>query len=149
MGFIIVPTTAYPDTPLSLPHYCSFCVQDDGGGGQITINGLGVTSSLVAGTTDLKTFFTGLGLMWRSNPLLRAFRAVPAGTTTAAMNQFINNLEINSYFIAGNGVAGALGFTYLINLGSGGATTPYLSIAGPSVAGIWRVDLKLRHSITN
>lgn len=149
MSFIIVPTTSYPDTPLSLPNLCSFCVQDDGSGGAITINGLGVTSSQVAGTSDLKTFITGLGLTWRSNPLLRAFRACPAGTTTAAMAQFLNNLDINSYFVAGNGVAGALGFNYLINLGSGGASTPYLEVAGPGVAGIWRVDLKLRHSITN
>lgn len=144
MSFIAVPVTSgSPTQGYSTPTRCSFCVQDDGGGGQILVNMLGVTSALVSSAVDLGTLF---GTSFRSIPLKRAFRSVT--TLLAACDQFNTYLNINANFINGVGVAGALGFTYLQGvISSGPANAVYLGIAGPSIAGIWRVDLALRSSI--
>ena len=149
MSFIMVPSAGSPAGAISLPNYCSFVVQDDGSGGNVYLNGLGVGTAQVTSAVDLKTFITGLGLTWRSDALLRAFRAVASLSTIDSMNQFLTYLDISYFFLNGVGTTQDLGFTPLLGLSGGGASTPYMNIAGPGAAGLWRVDLKLRHSITN
>lgn len=151
MSFVIEPLVAVPDTPVSLPNYCSFVASDDGSGGQVLINGQGVVNAVVTGAVDLKTFFTGLGLPFRSYALLRAFRAIYTGSALqqAACDQFLANLEVVITPIGGSGIAAMPSLTYIVGAGSGPANAPYLVLVGPSVSGRWRIDLRLRHSTTN
>lgn len=149
MSFIMVPSASNTTMVVSQPDMCSFVVQDDGGGGNVYLNGLGVGNAQVSNAVDLKTFVTGAGVLWRSEPLRRAFRAVASASILDAIPQLLNNLDISYYYLNGVGTTQDLGFTYLIGLSGGGSTTPYLSMGGPGAAGLWRVTLRLRHSITN
>lgn len=139
MSFIAVPVASgSPTAGFSTPNRASFCVQDDGSGGQILVNGLGINAPTVSFAVDLKTLFGAAA--WHSRPLLRAFQN--CASLEAVNNQINTWLNFSSVFINGVGVAGALGITPLLVSGY-----MFLGIAGPSVAGIWRVDLQLRHSI--
>lgn len=143
MSFAVIPvTTTYPTTGYSTPSRVSFCIQDDGTSGQMYVNGLGVTSASVGQAVDLATTF---GAAFRSRLLLRAFGSVP--TQQAATDQFNTYLNFSSVFLGSQGPAGSLAIVYLWGVGGGPVNVPYLSIAGANVAGIWRVDLQLRHSI--
>lgn len=147
---MIAPGSSPPVDVFSLPNAVSFCVTDSGAGGQINLNGLGIGSGTVAGAVDLKSFFaTGTPVLFRSIPLLRAFRAVNPATTAVAEAQLVNNLHITIYPNGSNGLAAMPAVNYLVGLPSGPANVPYLVLNGPSVAGTWRVDIELRHSLTN
>lgn len=152
MAFTVIPvSTGYPVGGFSFPNRVSFGVSDDGGGGQVYINGLGVTASStlpVAGATDLKTLFAAGSVSFQSIPLMRAFRLLTASTNTAAYQQFNTYLEVLINGCNSSGYAGVPAIVPLAGLG-GNTSVPFLAIGGPSVAGLWRVDLKLRHSITN
>lgn len=153
--FPVIPTTAYPQTGYNLPDLISICVQDaDGTGGTLYLNGVGVVNGV--DIFDLKTLFTNVSLPFSSYPLLRAFRSVPAATGNAsALAQFSKNLEINYYPIVGVAdPAFALRFQPIAGIGGGPATAPYLQIVVPAggeeyAGDVWRLNLKLRHSITN
>ena len=151
----VVVTTGYPVTGFSLPDLISLCVRDaDGTGGTLYLNGVGVVNGV--DIFDLKTLFTAAGLPFNSIPLLRAFRSVPAATGNAsALAQFSKNLEINYYPTVGVAdPAFALRFQPIAGIGGGPATAPYLQIVAPSGGGgyagdIWRLNIKLRHTVTN
>jgi len=143
MSFTVEPVTnVQPTTGYSTPDRASFCVTDSGAGGQILVNGLGVTSGVVGTAVDLATLF---GTAFRSIPLLRAFKA--ATTAQKACDQFNTYLNIAWILIGNAVVAGTPQFAYALGGGGGPTDVPYLSISGPSIASTWRIDLSLRHSI--
>lgn len=148
MGFTVVPIgNSTPVDAFSLPNMCSFVVDDTGAGGQVNINGLGVTSALVSGAIDLKTYF---GAAFRSLGLLNAFRAItPGGGNQAAELALVPRLEVVIYPVGAVGLAAMPAVNYLGGLPSGPDNVPYLTLNGPGVSGTWRVELKLRHSITD
>jgi hypothetical protein len=142
MGFVIVPVDSSPTTKYSQPDRVSFVVADDGGGGQILLNGLGITSGSVANAVDLATLF---GTAFRSIPLLRAFKVT--ASAQAACDQFFQNLNIQINAIGGTGTSTMPSVSLTWGVGGGPANAPYLIIIGPAVVGEWRVDLQLRHSL--
>lgn len=150
MAFIIVPFGAgVPVDAFSFPNAVSLAVSDDGGGGQIYINGLGVTNSILAGATDLQTYF---GSSFRSIPLLKAFRklvGVNGNQNQLAEQQFCTNLKISIVPVNGAGVVALPNLVYLGGIGGAPVTTPLLSFQGPAVSGNWRIEIGLRHSITD
>jgi hypothetical protein len=149
MAFIVIPFgSGTPRDAFSFPNAVSICVSDDGGGGQVFINGLGITSGTLAGAVDLKTYF---GSSFRSTPLLRAFRAL-VGVTGGNQNQLTeqqlcNNLRIS--FIPIVATTAFPNIAYLAGTGGAPVTTPLLSFQGPGVSGQWRIEIEFRHSITN
>ena len=147
---MIAPGSSPPVDVFSLPNAVSFCVTDSGSGGQINLNGLGVGSGTVAGAVDLKTFFgTGTPVLFRSIPLLRAFRVLTnPGTNLAAETQLVNNLHITIYPNGGTGLAAMPSVSYNGTVGAA-PNVPFLQLNGPAVSGTWRVDIELRHSLTN
>lgn len=147
MSFVIVPLgSSTPVDAFSLPNSCSIVVDDSGSGGQVLINGLGIVNPTVSGAVDLKTFF---GTAFRSIPLLRAFRALIAGGgNQQAENALVPLLDISMYPVGATGLAAMPAINYLGGLVSN-PNVPFLAINGPAVSGTWRVDLKLRHSITD
>lgn len=148
MGVGIVPFSnlSAPAGSISYPNRVSLCFFDDGGGGQILLNGLGVDSGMVASALDLKSIFTSNSQPFVSYPLLSAFRRLSADTSLAAMLQLVKEVEISIVALS-TAVTIEPSITYLSNLAV--ANVPFLQIAGPTVAGTWRIELKLRHSITN
>lgn len=148
MSFVIIPIGgSTPNDAFSLPNSCSVVVSDSGSGGQVLINGLGISTGVVTGAVDLKTYF---GSAFRSIPLLRAFRAIaPGGGNQAAENALVPLLDITVYPVGATGLAAMPAINYLGGLPNGPNNVPYLAINGPAVAGQWRVDLKLRHSLTD
>jgi hypothetical protein len=141
---------------VSLPEMIGFAISDDGGGGDIYLNGQGVVNPTVVGAADAKTIFTSAGLLFRSIPLLRAFRLLyRTPNDAAAEEQFQNNLDISIYPIGGTDGATA-GFPVVqanSSLPGAAVNIPYLHFQRPGgeggVAGLWRVELRLRHTITN
>lgn len=134
-----------PVDPFSLPYSVSIACEDDGAGGDIFINGLGFNNPSPAGAVDLKTFFGATA--FKSYPLLRAFRKILTATATAAQNQLVPALDIGIYpLVAGLTAIPGVDFTFTQ---SGSTIAPLVKLVGPSVAGFWRVEIRLRHSITN
>lgn len=149
MSLTAVPTIgplSGPTAAISLPNMVSFCVQDSGAGGQIFVNGLGVVNALVAGAVDLKTFF---GTAFNSGALLAAFKTLTGNLVGAPAGQLVPGLEITIVPHGNPGLAAMPAVTYLVGIGAGPVQAPYVAIAGPGVAGTWRVNIRLRHSITN
>jgi len=149
MAVTVVPVDSGQQSGgISLPDYCSFCISNSGGDvGQVLINGMGVTSASIVNAFDLKTMFTSAGFTFRSYPLLRAFRIV--GTVADAHTQFVTHLDINSFLMGAVGATTGIGIDYLHGIGGGPSNVPYLGISVPDANAIWRVDLRLRHSIMN
>lgn len=146
---MIAPGSSPPVDVFSLPNAVSFCVTDSGSGGQINLNAQGIGSGVVAGAVDLKSFFaTGTPVLFRSIPLLRAFRLLTVGTNLAAETQLVNNLHITIYPNGGSGLAAMPSVNYSGTLPNA-SNVPFLQLNGPAVSGTWRVDIELRHSITN
>lgn len=149
MSFIAVPTlgpAAGPTAAISLPNMVSFCVQDSGAGGQLYLNGLGVLNAVVAGAVDLKTFF---GTFFNSTALLSAFKTLTGALISQPAGQLVPALEITVVPVGSVGLAAMPAVSYVSGIGSGPSQAPYVAIAGPGVAGTWRVNIRLRHSITN
>jgi len=147
---VVQVSTGYPTSGFSLPDLISLCIRDDDGtGGALYLNGLGVTN-ILNNSFDLKLLFTGVGLVFNSYPLLRAFRAVNAATGNAEMlAQVAKYLEINYYPIAGGAIP--LRFVPIAGLGGDPPTVSYLQIiaAVGTIGDTWRLNLKLRHTVTN
>lgn len=146
MGVGIVPWTpgsSVPTSSFSYPNRASLVFFDDGGGGSLLINGLGVTG---VGFSDLRTIFTSNGALFNSIPLLSAFRRLTANTDYAAQAQLISRLDVAIETINNSVLAPAI--NYLGGTG-GNDFVPFLAIDGPAAVGTWRIELKLRHSITN
>ena len=151
MGVGIVPFSSPSNqvNSYTLPNAVSLAFFDDGGGGQIYLNGLGILNADLAGAVDLKTLFqTTNGVVFRSYPLLNAFRRLTTNTSVAAMNQLVQGLRVAVFPMAVGGSSVLPQLSYLAAIG-GIDNVPFLSIAGPAVAGTWRVDISLRHSMTN
>lgn len=153
MAFTLIPTNSgYPTTGYSLPNMVSFCVEDDGAGGEILINGQGINDPTVADAVDLKTMFTGVSKNFNSIPLLRAFRIIPSTLLQDGLDQNIKNLEI-SFYQVGQAATGSTGLLFIPIVGAVGGpdNVPYLVINAPGAdsATQWRIELKLRHSITD
>lgn len=148
MSFAFVSTgVGSPVDPFSLPNAISLAVQDDGGGGTIFLNGLGFNAPALANAVDIKTFFSTAGVTFRSGPLLNAFRRIRTATAQAAQNQLVPSLDIGIYpLVAGADKIPAFNFDYTQ---SGSTIAPLVTLIGPAVAGFWRVDIRLRHSITD
>lgn len=156
------PVTVSSGNPfggISQPDLVSLCVADaDGTGGDVYLNGLGVTSGLLANTYDLKSLFTGAGLLFNSIPLIRAFRQIfGSNASLQAWRQLVSNLEVSYYALVAGASApiSALTLRFDQTLATvNGVVVPLLHIQAPAggegyVGDTWRVDLKLRHSITN
>lgn len=145
----------------SLPDYVSFAIQDDGSGGSLWINGLGVNGGPIRGgdtVTDLKTFFVGNSALFRAVPLLLAFRRLHGKvsyTNDDAQAQFLAFLNVVITPLVSTPQSNEVpALWYGVNQSSNGAgDVPYFGIQGigdgETGAGIWRVDMRLRHSITN
>jgi len=142
---------------ISLPEVAVFCISDNGAGGDLYINGLGVADGDVTGALDLESIYTDSGLLFKSLPLLRAFRALFGTPTDAAAElQFQQFLDIKVWSPttgSDNGFAGVPTFGAKAGLPGGPANVPYLHIFRPggegAVAGQWHIELKLRHSIAD
>lgn len=150
MAFIIVPSaSAAPIAAFSFPERVSLVMSDDGGGGDIFLNGRGVLNAALTGAVDLKTFFvTTISALFRSGPLLSAFKQLVTQTDNAACAQLVRSLDITIVPVDAGGRANIPHTTYLGAVG-GLEGVPFLKFSGPAVAGSWRVDITLRHSITN
>lgn len=160
---VIPPNSGYPVNGFSLPDMISFCVDDDGTGGQINLNGLGIVSPTVTGAVDIKRMFTDVGLLFNSYPLLNAFRKLspPTGGSPAALAQLVKQVEVNivRQSLNGSTVYPDQPAVFPVAIGSPDAAigVPFLAIVrelsnageGPGSPGIWRVALKLRHTTTN
>ena len=144
MAFALVPSgSGSPLDSFSLPNAVSLVCSDDGNGGALLINGLGFTG---AGLADLKTFF---GSAFRSTPLLNAFRRILTASATVAERQLVPAIKVTIVPLDVGGVPiGVPGVDYTF---TSNATTiaPGVELNGPGVAGYWRVDIELRHTITN
>jgi hypothetical protein len=158
MSLIILPTNGgYPTGGYSLPERVSFVVADtDGSGGSVYLNGRGVTTGTVAGAYDLRDIFISAGLLFNSIPLLNPFRSIPpVAQLEDVQNQLLKGLEVTFYGITG-GPAAPLNLRIATISGLGGAPVdvPFLQIiaaaGGEGYTGdAWRVDVRLRHSVTN
>ena len=146
MSFTLVSAgIGSPVDPFSLPNTVSIACQDDGSGGTIFINGLGFNAPALANAVDLKTFFGAAA--FKSYPLLKAFRKILTATAAAAQNQLVPALAISIYpLVAGLAAIPGVDFTFTQ---SSTTIAPLVGLIGPSVAGFWRVEMRLRHSITN
>lgn len=150
MSFTMISALVGSNSPVdafSYPNRVSFCVGDSGSGGTLNVNGLGVNDPIVGGAMDLATFFTPA--YFRSIPLLAAFRAIPVANANVAEVQLVQELEVTIVAVSGT-VTKNPAINYLgLGPGSGPTVnTPFLQIIGPAVTGSWRVDLRLRHSLT-
>jgi hypothetical protein len=157
MSLIIVPTSGgYPTGGYSLPERVSFVIADsDGSGGTIYINGLGVTTSDEPGVYDLKKIFTAVGMLFNSLPLAGAFKKVSAATLEAVQDQLLKGVSFSFYGFSASAPAPLnLRFGTLNGVGSIPAYVPLLEIEAPNggegyTGDTWRVDINLRHSVTN
>ena len=161
MGFTVVSPASggvrvgVPVDGISLPDLISIAVVADGNAGtDIYLNGAGVLNATVAGAVDLRTLFTSAGLLFESTQLLRAFRPIynpQSPTNIDAELQFLSHLDVNITPLTGSNVI--FGITYLVGLPNGPANVPYLHLVNPGSggegAGTWRVDLRLRHTVTD
>lgn len=153
MSLLLVPSGVGPTTdPVLTPEYISVCVEADGDGGQLYLNMMGVNDPTVTDAADLSTFFGKLITMF---PISRAFRQlyIPAsGISLTAMAgvQIRNNLAVTIYPLSVDAVV--LGVGYSASKVSG-VQVPFLEFISNGVGEgdpqIWRVDLQLRHSITD
>ena len=155
MGFTVIPpSTSSPVSGISLPDLVSICVVADGNAGtDIYLNGGGILNATVTGAVDLKTLFTSNGLLFDSAQLLRAFRPIYTANPSNddAERQFLKLLDLNITPLEGSNVI--FGINYLVGLPNGPVNVPYLRLINPGSGGegggTWRVDLRLRHTITD
>lgn len=153
MSLLLVPASVSPTSdPVLTPEYISVCVEDDGAGGTLLLNMMGVNDPTVSGAKDLSTFFGKLVTMF---PVARAFRQlyIPAsgeGLDSEAAIQIRNNLAVTIYPLDVQEVVLGVGYS---GAKVGNVQVPFLELVSSGVgeAGplIWRVDLQLRHSITD
>jgi len=137
----------YPTLGISLPEMLSFCISDDGTGGSLAIS-VGVAS---IGGIDLKEEFENAGLIWHSQPLEMPFRRsllIPENNDQA-LKQIVSRVAVIVTPSAGTGIYELPDVSYADASG-----TPVVTFTRPNggeapPTGIWRVEFRLRHSITN
>ena len=149
-------SSAHPRGAISLPDEVSLGLEDtDGTGGDIFINGVGLHDP-VNGLYDLQTIFTGAGLLFNSIPLLRAFRRLRAtDTVDQGWRQLLSNLELIVYPLVVGGLTDAFNLRLdqtAVTLS--GINFPEVRVFAPAggegyTGDSWRLELKLRHAITN
>jgi hypothetical protein len=166
-----VGATNYEATIVSKPDLFSFCVRDTGGGGAnptLYINMAGVNDPTVATAVDLQTFYaggypnsTGFGPpvpIFQSIPLARAFGLLPfaaaagqPGRTGQGGEALVPKILVTAVPLGTS--QSLLGIDYdVTSVGApAGMCVPYLVLIGQGGegSGYWRVDITLRHSITN
>lgn len=144
VGIVPVNSSA-PVFGRSYPNRVSLAFFDDGGGGNLFLNGGGISG---VGVYDLKTLFTSVGMLFNSYPLLRAFRQIPNGTNDENCDRILSEIEIVTNQISTATPLANMAVTYNaptpLNL-----TWPAIALVGPGIARQWRVDIRLRHSITD
>lgn len=142
MSFTLIPiNSGAPVDQFSFPYGVSLAFTDDGGGGNVLLNCLGVGSGTVATAKDLPSFF---GSAWRSIPLANAFRALSsAATNTDVEKQLTKNLRVSVFPLSSGATPPAINYITVI------PGVPFLEVVGPAVAGTWRVEINYRHSITS
>lgn len=154
MALILSSGLGPPAGPVSLPDLISVGVEDtSGGGGELYINGLGITSGLAATAYDLKTFLVAAGLNFSSIPLLGAFKK--ARTAALAWQRLVSMLEVNYYALSAGNVTDPLNLRFdatsdVVN----GEIVPLLHVSAADggegySGGLWRLDLRLRHTLTD
>lgn len=151
MSLRLVPASTSPNTdPYLSPEHISLGVKDDGGGGNLLLNMGGVNDPTVADAQDLSTFF---GKLVTELPVARGFRPIyipssGAGLDARVTQQFVLNLGITIYPLGVAGVILGVGYTGVL---VAGVRVPFLQFTsgGSEGALYWRIDLQLRHSITN
>lgn len=149
MSVVLVPlNSSFALTGFSLPDLVSFCIADDGTGGELLV-GMGVTEALPSGGVDLQAEFLAAGKLFNSTPLLSVFkRLTPSATDTAAMNRLVSMLDVTVL-----PAASSLLFDLpLVSQTNAGGNFPFVSFDRPNggespPAGVWRVNMRLRHSI--
>ncbi len=151
---VVTASSGAPAGGVSLPDLVSIGVEDtDGGGGDFYLNGLGITSGLASPAYDLQTIFTGASMMFNSIPLLKAFRK--ARSAAEAWRQLVSQLDISYYALSAGNVTDPLNLRFdatsdVVN----GVIVPLLHVSAADggegyTGGLWRLDVKLRHSTTN
>ena len=153
MSLLLVPANVSPTSdPVLTPEAISVCVEDDGAGGSLFLNMMGVNNPTVAGAADLSTFFGRLVTMF---PVARAFRQLYIPSSGESLDalagvQIRNNLAVVIYPLSVQEVVLGVGYS---GGKVGNVQVPFLELVSSGVgeAGplIWRVDLQLRHSITD
>jgi len=151
MSLILVPlNSGYPTEGFSLPDLVSFCIADDGTGGELLV-GMGVTEALPVGGVDLKAAFLAAGLLFNSTPLMSAFRLLtPTASSTAAMNRLVPGVDVTVVPAASSQI---YELPIVLQTEAGG-NFPYVAFSRPNggeapPTGVWRVDIRLRHSIAD
>lgn len=149
MSLILVPlNSGFSTEGFSLPDLVSFCISDDGTGGELLV-GMGVTEALPSGGVDLKAAFASASILFRSTPLLNVFRRLtPSATDTAAMNRLVSLLDVTVLPAAST----LIWELPAVSQTNAGGNFPFVSFDRPNggeapPAGIWRVNMRLRHSI--
>ncbi len=156
---------------VSKPDLFSFCVQDTGGGGAnptLYINMSGVNDPTVSTAVDLQTFYKGgfpgsIGFNppvpnFQSVSLARAFGLLPFAAAGSAQGRqaqgaaaLVPKLLVTAVPLQGGNEL--LGIDYDVTAAGApsGMCVPYLVLVGfgGEGSGIWRVDITMRHSITN
>lgn len=140
--FVILPKATVLQGAYSSPNRVSFVVSDDGAGGDIYLNGQGVNDPTVSGAVDIATFF---GVSYNSAALVSKSFGLSAVDSEAAANLLWPLLDISVIGIDTPAVSPLPGFQWVV--AGGAANVPLLHMIGPAVAGVWRVNVQLRHSI--
>lgn len=146
MSFAMIPPGGgSPVDAYSRPDFVSFCLVDNGSGGDVYLNGCGITNGVVTGAIDLATFFGSP--LFRSEVLVQgAFKAIfPSATSALTEAQLVQNLDINIVCLTASHALPAI--AYLSGVGPSPQVVPYLHLIGPAVAGSWRMDIRLRHTL--
>lgn len=160
--------TNYNAVIVSKPDLFSFCVQDTGGGGgspTIYINMMGINDPTVSTAVDLETFYDGGNVgfnppvpIFQSIPLSRAFGLLPfpapgTGPGKEGVGSVALVPKILVTVVPLDGPQELLGINYDVSsVGApAGTCIPYLVLVGigGEGSGYWRVDITLRHSMTN
>ncbi len=154
MSLLLVPVNVGPTTdPLAEPEYISVAVQDDGDGGQLRLNMMGVNDPTVSGAADLSTFF---GTNINEFPIARAFRQLyqPIFSSGSESQQNLAAIQIRKFLSIS--IYPLLTLQSIVGVGYDAATVnsaqvPFLELisAGIEGGGLWRLDIQLRHTITN
>lgn len=151
MSVTLVPLgSGYLTQGFSLPDLVSFCIADDGTGGELLV-GMGVTEALPVGGVDLQAAFIAAGILFNSSPLLSVFRLLtPTASSTAAMNRLVKGVDVN---VVPAGSSQIYELPIVLQTEAGG-NFPYVAFSRPNggeapPTGVWRVDIRLRHTITD
>lgn len=131
---------------LSLPNTLRLAIFDDGGGGTLSLTGLGAAVAAAAGTSDISALVRANGGVFRSIPLLTAFRRY-VGTTSVGLAELqLAELDISIVPWANpTGSTSTPGWRGTFNPAA--PNVPILQFTGPGVAGTWYVTIRVLGAI--